>query len=141
MSEATFYTGVKNESMFLRLFLEAEVLRRGETAIVYTGDETRANEIDLFLWTASESDFLPHTLCESQWAAKTPIVLAAAAPPDEMTRDILVNLSPDLPPFRGRFPRLVEFVGDDENSKRRGRSHYRRLRDEGRAVATAPARL
>ena len=141
MTAATFYTGVKNQNRFLRRWLEADVLARGENALVYTGDDERASELDLFLWTANESDFLPHALCESQWAAKTPIVLAAAPPPDDMERNVLINLAPDLPPFLDRFERLVELVGDDEASKRRGRAHYRRLRDDGHAVASTPAQF
>ena len=65
MTAATFYTGVKNQNRFLRRWLEADVLARGENAIIYTGDDERANELDLFLWTANESDFC-RTLCANR---------------------------------------------------------------------------
>ena len=77
--------------------------------------------------------FYPHCRLSSPLAPDTPIVvdesLDHAGP-----AAVLVNLSPDPPPFFSRFERLADIVGRDEASAMAGRHRWKYYRDRGYAM-------
>lgn len=91
--------------------------------------------MDRLLWTYWENSFVPHGVLGRDDAALNPILIGDG----EKARDehgVLVNLSPAVPTFFGRFERLVECVDHDANVRRDGRERFRYYREHGYPLET-----
>ena len=110
--------------------LVRKVFGGGMGALVVCADAAQHAEFDRLLWSFSELDFIPHVDAADPLAAETPVLLALSAP-DAVTRDVLVNLGPQVPAGFGRFERLVELVGADDADREAARERWRYYRDRG----------
>ena len=110
--------------------LVRKVFRAGLGAVVVCANEEQRGEFDRLLWTFSEPEFIPHVMADDQLAGQTPILLALGDT-EAISRDVLVNLGPDLPAGFSRFDRLVELVGTDPDDRDAARERWRFYRDRG----------
>jgi DNA polymerase-3 subunit chi len=110
--------------------LVRKVFRAGLGALVVCADEKQRSEFDRLLWTFSEPEFIPHVMADDELAAQTPILLAVGDT-EAPSRDVLVNLGPDLPAGFSRFDRLVELVGTEPQDRSAARERWRFYRDRG----------
>jgi DNA polymerase-3 subunit chi len=93
-------------------------------------DAETAARMDRLLWTFSATGFVPHCLAGDALASVTPVLLdGSASEPDH--DQVLLNLSPERPPFFSRFQRLIEIVSRDDDDRRLARERYRFYRDRG----------
>ena len=51
-------------------------------------------------------------------------------------RDLLINLSDDLPPSIDAFPRVAELVTSDDETRVRGRQRFTEYRNQGHELET-----
>ena len=137
-TRVTFYAGVPHRGRFLFSLLEKRVLAGGLSAVVFTGDERTAEELDIYLWTCRDESFLPHARAGDGWAESTPILIAGEIPPDHNLRaDVLVDWSmsaAERPELARGFPRLVDIVESHPESAAAGRARFRKFRDLGFSV-------
>lgn len=107
--------------------LSAKAIGAGQGVVLHAPDETVAREVDELLWEYPEDRFIPHGLAGTAGSAGAPVVLTFE-PPTEYDR-LLVNLTPGVPEFFGRFDRVAEVVV--EQTRKAGRERYRFYRDRG----------
>lgn len=129
MTQITFLHGAHDRLQAVAAWL-AMASRKSRNVLVYVPDSETINTLDHLLWTHPASGFTPHCRASDQLSAQTPIVLAAELdkPPHD---ELLLNLSDTIPPGFSRFRQVVEIVGIEDESKQRGREHYRYYRERG----------
>jgi len=103
--------------------------------VVVVGDPAQLRELDQALWTFSPHDFVPHAVAGATPApvlARTPVVLApesAAA----AHRQVLVNLTPEVPEGFAGFERLIELVGNAPEALDSARARWKHYVGAGHA--------
>lgn len=93
--------------------------------VLMTDDAEQLADLDLALWTFSETDFLPHVLAGDPLAGETPIILAYSDDDGALPHtDLLVNVSRRAPRQFARFQRVIEVISSDEADAAAGRQRY-----------------
>jgi DNA polymerase III subunit chi len=116
--------------------LADKALQQKKRVLIYAPQHELAEKIDRMLWTAKAVSFIPHCYAHDPLAARTPVLIAAGdLPASSVTAcEVLLNLSPECPPFFERHERLLEVVAQDDEEKRAGRARYAFYRDRGYAI-------
>jgi DNA polymerase-3 subunit chi len=134
MTQIDFYTNVADRmSTACRIVAKGYALRH--RIVVLCPDADTAQRVDRLLWTTPATGFIPHCAPAHPLAALTPVIID----PDggEPRHDqLLVNLRPEWPAYFGRFERLIEIVGSDDDDRRQARERYRFYRDRGYEIRT-----
>ena len=115
----------------------AEKAWRLENSVwIHANDRLDAQRLDELLWTFRDGSFVPHGLAgRNDGTEMSPIMVGC----DELgaeTRDLLINLTDEIPPFAEGFPRIAELVTSDETCLRRSRKRYATYRDRGHELNT-----
>jgi DNA polymerase-3 subunit chi len=100
---------------------------------VHTDSETTAHQLDEMLWTYREDSFLPHNLYGDGPEPAPPIQIGFAVTPEKQ-RDILINLSKDVPIFYTQFTRVLEIISNETEIQAAGREHYKQYRADGHPI-------
>lgn len=130
----------------------AKAYRKGHRIYIYTASREQAMKIDDRLWTFQDTSFLPHQLYNTKTNRQVPILISFAdnpaqlgdpgdpahpddpeqpGDPEQFASAILINLTPDVPPFYQRFGRIAEIVESGENSRIKARQRFRHYRAQG----------
>jgi len=59
------------------------------------------------------------------------VIIGQGEEPDPEHRDLLINLSDQVPLFFSRFERVAEIVGGNEAARKQARERFRFYRDRG----------
>ena len=99
---------------------------------IHTADESMTMQMDNLLWVFRDRSFIPHqrSCAENELCAVT-----LNHQQDSTQRDVLVNLSPQVPEFYDQFERVVEVVGNNDSMKQQGRERFRFYKDKGESPA------
>ncbi|MDR1311363.1 MAG: DNA polymerase III subunit chi [Burkholderiaceae bacterium] len=131
MTRIEFRTHIKDKLDYVcRWARKALTVKPDVRVVLFVRDSAQLLKLDEALWTFSDHDFLPHAEAGTPHASHSPILLAcdnAVLPHQE----ILVNLSPSVPPFFARFERLIELVSTDEEDRQAGKQRYVHYRQRG----------
>jgi len=109
----------------------------GERLIVYCTDANRLTAFDRLLWTFDPTAFIPHVNVNDPLAARTPIVLTAAAPQAARTAMggaapvALLNLDDNCPPDADTFDHIMEVVENTPADKQAARQRWRAYQAQG----------
>jgi len=114
--------------------LAGKALQQNKRVLIYAPRADDAQKIDRLLWTAQAVSFIPHCYAHDALAADTPVLIAPDAAEAGAGCEVLVNLSPESPPFFERHERLLEIVAQDEGEVRAGRARFKFYRDRGYAL-------
>lgn len=95
--------------------------------LLLTQDSDQTQLLDRLLWTADEESFLAHDTVEQQ-DLNTPILVTHQAEP-QGERQLLINLSSEIPIYFAQFERLIELVTEDNRDS--ARAHYRHYQHRG----------
>jgi len=109
-----------------------KVLGRGHRAVVVAGPES-LGALDSALWTFGATDFLAHCVAgvaQPQVLARSPLVLAADAR-SAPHREVLVNLTGEVPEGFDGFERLIEVVSLEEEDRILARLRWKHYKDQG----------
>ncbi len=98
-----------------------------QKVLVLTRDAEQTERLDQLLWVYEDDSFIPHDIEEVE--GMTTPVLIQDNPPASSHREILINLSADIPEFFAQFDRVLELVTEDNRSDARDR--YRFYKDRG----------
>ena len=138
MTNTVFYI-LEESSIMQRLRLACRLLEKAyknrHRIYVNAVDEKQAHLLDEMLWTYKDDTFLPHNLYGDGPEPAPPIQIGFGITPDKQ-RDILLNLSPDVPDYFSQFARLLEIVSSDSVIQAAGREHYRHYRAAGYEITT-----
>ena len=95
---------------------------------IHTPNEGMTTRMDDLLWIFRDRSFIPHqrTCAENELCAVT---LNHSDLPSK--REVLVNLSSEVPEFYNEFERVVEVIGNDDKMKQQGRERFRFYKDNG----------
>jgi DNA polymerase-3 subunit chi len=132
MTRIDFYSNAASR-LLVACQLTAKAFAQGMRVLVFAPDDGLARSFDRQLWTWQPTGFVPHCLAGDRLARETPVVIAAAIADTEHD-ELLLNLAADCPPAFGRFRRLVEIVGPEEDERAAGRARWRHYRDRGYEV-------
>jgi DNA polymerase III subunit chi len=134
VTEILFYTFADNPLDVARR-VAAKAYSQGRQVMIYAPDAATADAIDRLLWTTPALGFVPHCRDTDVLAGTTPVLIGANA--DALcSADVMINLHSEQPPAFGRFERLVEIVGPDEDGREQGRERYRFYQARGYAMKT-----
>lgn len=102
---------------------------------VHTDSQQDAHLLDEMLWTYKDDSFIPHNLYGDGPEPAPPIQIGFMATP-EKHRDILLNLTKDIPPFYQQFHRVLELIPAVPELQERGRENYKMYRAAGHEITT-----
>ena len=116
--------------------LAEKAWRLDNTVYIHTQDPAAAERLDDLLWTFRDGSFVPHGLVGRDDGTEASPIMVGCAPAAVPTRDLLINLGDDIPPFAEAFARVAELVTSDENSRSLSRQRYAAYRDQGHELNT-----
>jgi DNA polymerase-3 subunit chi len=111
--------------------LAGKALQQKKRVLIYAPQPEMAQKIDRLLWTSQAVSFIPHCFAHDPLAAGTPVLIASDDAPQAAACEILLNLSPECPPFFERHERLLEVVAQGEDEVLSGRTRFKFYRDRG----------
>jgi DNA polymerase-3 subunit chi len=116
--------------------LTEKAIKQELTVFLYASSEEEEQVLDDLLWTFRQGSFVAHErLDASTTQTETPVLIGHRIAP-QPAKNVLINLSTDIPPDLDRFERLVELVDQDERVKQSGRRRYRFYADQGYIIQT-----
>ena len=77
--------------------------------------------MNVSLWTFRDISFVPHQLYKG--SENTPVLIAFENPPP--VKDVLVNLTKEVPAFFNHFSRIIEIVSNSADAVANSREKYR----------------
>ncbi len=98
-----------------------------QKVLLLSENESHSNLLDRLLWTSEDDSFIPHDQQE-QTEIQTPILVTHEADP-QGDREILINLSSQIPLYFAQFERIIELVTN--NNKESARNHFSYYKDRG----------
>jgi DNA polymerase-3 subunit chi len=109
-----------------------KIYHAGHQIHVHTQGHEQSAELDELIWRFRNSRFIPHACYDADGKIdKNLSVQISHAHEPKQHRDLLMNLSGQVPDFFSRFERVVEVVPIDENSKQSARVNYKFYQDRG----------
>lgn len=115
----------------LALRLCEKAHKRGHRIFINAESEQQARQLDEQLWTFRASSFLPHALISQDSGAQ--ICIGWGQEPAGHD-DLLINLTPRVPGFIGRFQRVAELVNQEPARLEALRASWRHYRERGYAL-------
>lgn len=98
-----------------------------QLTLLLTHDAQQSKHLDHKLWTFRDDSFVPHD-CEQDSSSPTPILIHDNPDP-RGDRQLLINLSSEIPPYFAQFERVIELVTED--NKQQARAHYSFYKERG----------
>ena len=119
--------------------LAASAWRLGKRVLLACENEAQALNIDEALWQREPDEFVPHNLSGEATTYATPIEISWTGKRNAQSRDLLINLQPQLPEFINSFTQIIDFVPAEEQQKALARERYKQLRQLGWELSTEQA--
>ncbi|MEM6511897.1 MAG: DNA polymerase III subunit chi [Pseudomonadota bacterium] len=112
----------------------AEKAYRLENSVhIHVDDPSAMRSLDELLWTFRDGSFVPHH-CLGDADLDSPVTIGCAVA--DGSRQLLINLSSELPGFAAEFERVAEVVSADDDSRQTSRERYSRYREQGHSLET-----
>ena len=103
---------------------------------IHAKDRRDAERLDELLWTFRDGSFVPHGLAGRNDGTEISPIMVGCGDDGVETRDLLINLADEIPPFAEGFPRVAELVTSDETCRQLSRKRYAAYRDQGHELNT-----
>ncbi|WP_233116170.1 DNA polymerase III subunit chi [Aggregatibacter actinomycetemcomitans] len=116
--------------------LAASAWRLGKRVLLACENEAQALNIDEALWQREPDEFVPHNFSGEATTYATPIEISWTGKRNAQSRDLLINLQPQLPEFINSFNQIIDFVPAEEQQKALARERYKQLRQLGWELST-----
>ncbi len=113
--------------------LAAKAFARRTPVALLAPDAELARSADRLLWTFQATSFVPHCLAHDRLASETPVLIVSSLEQSKQD-ELVVNLGTECPPGFGRFRRLIEVIGVDEEERRLARLRWRFYKERGYEV-------
>jgi DNA polymerase-3 subunit chi len=107
----------------------------GQSTLVWHSDAQELKAFDEMLWTFMDGSFVPHDVLSGSSSSQsadqeTPVILSAGVAPVKNV-DVIINLSPGVPPCLSHTKRVAEIIDGDDARRRAGRGRFKAYRDLG----------
>lgn len=103
---------------------------------IHAASPDDAERLDELLWTFRDGSFVPHErVSDAANAPDSPVTIGCGDDSIE-ARDLLINLSDDIPACAGAFPRVAELVTSDDDCKQLSRKRFAIYREQGHSLET-----
>jgi DNA polymerase-3 subunit chi len=116
--------------------LAEKAYRLKNTVHIHTQSQEDAERMNELLWTFRDGSFVPHDVINNADRSKLSPVSIGCASDNVETRDLLINLGEEIPPFAEAFTRVAELVSSDEQSKQESRKRFATYREKGNTLET-----
>ena len=139
MSRVDFYILAQADERARHLLackLAEKAWRLDNTVYIHTRDRSDAESLDELLWTFRDGSFVPHGLAGNRDGTEASPVIIGCSTDGVESRDLLINLCDEVPPFAEGFPRVAELVTSDASSRQMSRKRYATYRDHGHELNT-----
>lgn len=114
--------------------------RLGHGVYIHTGDPAQSAKLDNLLWTFKQGSFVPHGIDGQSPDPDAAVLIGHNSELDTSShakgREVLINLSQDIPLFFSAFERVTEVVDQHADNKTKGRERYKFYRDRGYSMET-----
>ncbi len=114
--------------------LAEKAWRMNNTVHIETGNPADAERLDELLWTFRDGSFVPHHIV-GDGGRESPVTIGCQSKAVD-GKDLLINLSSDIPGIAASFPRIAELVTADEDSRQSSRRRFVTYRDDGHTIET-----
>ncbi len=111
--------------------LATSYFRAGKKVLLWCENKEQAERLDDALWQRDGNAFVPHNLAGEITKIPTPVELAWAGKRNSQRRDVIINLSVQVPEFINSFNHAIDFVPLDEAKKVLARERYKYYRQLG----------
>lgn len=98
-----------------------------QKTLLLTQTPEQSAHLDKQLWVFSDDSFIPHDVDQTD-GFDTPILIHDV-PPQDCERQLLINLSGNIPDNFAQFERIIELVTED--NKLQARKHYSFYKERG----------
>ena len=95
-----------------------------------TADADAARELDELMWTFRAGSFVPHVVDPSAANRGNPVTIGFGAG-GELSGDLLINLTDQVPVCFDRFRRIAEIVDGSKACRQAGRTRFSFYRENG----------
>ncbi|ABI38211.1 DNA polymerase III chi subunit, HolC [Shewanella sp. MR-4] len=143
MTQALFYllppVGVNtalNDMYQLACRLAQQGFIHQQQVYIHCQDKNIAFEIDELLWQFEPSAFVPHNLKGEGPTTGSPVEIGFDRLGPNKSRQLLINLADQVPPFAVNFGQIFDFVANDDQHKAIARERYRQYRGLGIELTT-----
>ncbi len=136
--QVDFYLLQPNTNLSKELFacrIIEKAYKLGHKIFVYCANQKDTHALDELLWTFKQDSFLPHNI-QGEGPEPPPAIQLGYTSEPRGFNDILVNMSPQAPDFYKKFARIIEIVGQDNDSKENSRRLYKEYKQNGLRLKT-----
>ena len=126
MTYIDFYFNVENKFNKIHEIIEKEIVRKRKI-FIHVDDLSGAKKLSDFLYTTSQTSFLPHSIGHYEEMAPIHIDWDHKFVSD----DFMINLKSDISSSFSRYLRLIEIVSQNEEDKKTARDRLKFYRDRG----------
>ena len=116
--------------------LAEKAWRLENTVYIHAKNSSDAENLDKLLWTFRDGSFVPHGLAGRDDGTENSPIMVGSDDQDVGTRDLLINLCDEIPPFMEGFARVAELVTSDETCRQASRKLYAAYHDQGHELNT-----
>ncbi len=114
--------------------------RLGHGVYIHTDDPAQSAKLDNLLWTFKQGSFIPHAIDGQAPDPDAAVLIGNNAELDTSShakgREVLINLSQEIPLFFSAFKRVAEVVDQHADNKTKGRERFKFYRDRGYSMET-----
>ena len=138
MTRVDFYistTDKPDNDLVTACRLADKAYKLGHRLYIHTDDQQQAERVDDLLWTFRDGSFIPHCMDKDEDAEDHPVVIGHDDNPSEI-RDVLINLSGNVPSFFSRFERVAEVVNGKAELREASRERFRFYKERGYELNT-----
>ncbi|QYJ79753.1 DNA polymerase III subunit chi [Shewanella acanthi] len=116
--------------------LAEQAFSKQQMVYIHCQDKSLAFEIDELLWQFEPSAFVPHNLKGEGPMTGSPVEIGFDRLGPNKSRQLLINLADQVPPFAVNFGQIIDFVANDDQHKAVARERYRQYRGFGIELTT-----
>ena len=130
MAEVAFHFNAPDKAAYVCRLLRKAYLKGARVAVLAPHEQL--DTLDCGLWLLVQGEFVPHSVGADAEATRrhSPIHLLDQLDEHAPTQ-VLVNLTDEVPADYGRFERVIEVVGLDDEDRALARQRWRRYQADG----------
>jgi DNA polymerase III subunit chi len=102
---------------------------------VHIANEEEAQKFDTQLWTFRDISFVPHEIYNQNSTAQASVLIGFNTTPTEK-KDMLINLTTEIPSFHQQFNHIIEIIPDDKDLRAAARKKYKAYQQLGYQMET-----
>ena len=120
--------------LFYACVQSALYYRQQQKVFVLAKNQQQAHQFDELLWQFDADSFVPHNLVGEGPKQGSPVEIGWQPPRGR--RQVLINLTSEMPNFAGQYTQVIDFVPTSEADKQLARDRFRACRQMGFIVDT-----